>query len=192
MITLNTLSIFVFIAISAIFGGVSSILMVAAVLRKRLRESTARNAMTSGKHSLLGEQTSKSSKPVVLRISNLAFNHIPMLLIKLDPSFSDQDFGDPFTHPELTLITNQFVHDMDEFIRRAINKIISPDSLAFFVDTNAPLPMVDLEVTFYTPLRRRLKVLFKQRVIASALVSTTIEKTPEGAKVSNTIREETI
>ena len=38
-----------------------------------------------------------------------------MLLIKLDPSFSDKEFGDPFSHPELTLITNQFVHDMDAF-----------------------------------------------------------------------------
>lgn len=64
---------------------------------------------------------------------------------------------------------------IDVFVRAALAKVVSPDTLAFFVETRMPIPQVDLIMTFNTPHSRSLEVLFKNEKVASVRIDTEIQ-----------------
>jgi hypothetical protein len=115
-------------------------------------------------------------------LRNYQPNTLQMFYIKLDPQFGS---GDPLANPEMISYANEIVRAMDPFVQKCVGKILSPDSLALFVETKGAVPGLDLELTFFTPSRRRLRILFHNNVIGSAMFNTEMERKEDGAVAFN-------
>ena len=115
-----------------------------------------------------------------------------MFIIKTDPSF-DTNFGnDPVMNTAMLLAANDVARSMDDFVRQCVGKVLSPESLELFIDLRSSVPGLDLEMTFFSPQKRRMRVLFKNNEIGSALSETVLEEIQaEEGKVSHRLVHKT-
>lgn len=99
-----------------------------------------------------------------------------MFIIKTDPSFETNFGNDMVMNTAMMLAANEIARSMDDFVRECVGKVLSPESLGLFIDLKASVPGLDLEMTFYSPQKRRMRVLFKGKVIGSAYSETVLEE----------------
>ncbi len=70
----------------------------------------------------------------------------------------------------------QLAKQIDVFVRAALAKVVSPETLAFFVETRMAIPGVDLVMTLIAPHSRTLDVQFKKKSVAKVRFDTEIKQ----------------
>lgn len=104
-----------------------------------------------------------------------------MFIIKTDPSF-DQNMGDPAMSATMMLAAKDVASSMDSFIRQCVSKVLSPESLELFVGMQSAVPELDLEITFFSPQKRRMRLLFRKEEIGSAISESSLEEREESGE----------
>lgn len=83
----------------------------------------------------------------------------------------------------------RLVKQIDTFVRLALEKVVSPETLALFVDTRMAIPELDLNMTLLSPHSRSLEVRFKNKFVASVVFDTIIEKLEDQYVVTHKERD---
>lgn len=115
-------------------------------------------------------------------INNYTPTTITMYLVDYDPAFEKNSKGqipDPVQETTTKLMESVSV-TLDSFIRECIGKVLDPFSLSLFVDTKAPIPMLDIEVYFISQLERTVKIYYKRQEIGMTKVISKIDKKENG------------
>lgn len=91
-----------------------------------------------------------------------------MIYVSTDPNF-DKSFADPTINPMIFSVAKHLASYTDDFVRQCVEKVLSPESLALFVDAKVEIPGLDLELLFFSPQKHRVRVFFQKREIGSAI-----------------------
>ncbi len=83
----------------------------------------------------------------------------------------------------------QLATQIDTFVRKALERIVSPDTLAFFVDTRMSIPELDLLMTLNAPHSRTLEVRFKKELVAKVRIDTEMTQDLDDYLVTHVMRE---
>lgn len=85
--------------------------------------------------------------------------------------FKNTDPKDPL-FPLTVAAVQELAVQTDFFIRACVRKVLSPDSLALFVDTKAPVPGLDMFLELQTPYKRKLTLKFNGAELGRATFET--------------------
>jgi hypothetical protein len=114
-----------------------------------------------------------------------------MFIINKDPAF-DINQSDPAMNAAMLAVANEVARSMDEFVRTCVAKVLSPESLDLFVSMQSSVPELDLEITFFSPQKRRMRVLFRKQELGSAMSETALEEGENGMQFVHKITIERI
>ena len=91
----------------------------------------------------------------------------------MSPDF-DPNFGNPMINPEIIKHAVEVMKSTDDFLRKCLEKCVSPETLELFVGMGSSIPGLDLKLTFFSPQRHRIQLFFNNKEIGSAMSVTEI------------------